>query len=131
MFNNAIYFDITVLFLELIDAKQGEGITDESRVFFLDKSHRLQEAVVDSDAPSVNMRETIDPVRDGAELSSLFILPPSLPLSGSYSDIWSDSYANCSWIIWEDGAQTSFCITKWVRHCTILREDKYSKISDL
>ena len=85
--SNAIYFDITVLFLELIDAKQGEGITDESRVFFLDKSHRLQEAVVDSDAPSVNMRETIDPVRDGAELSFLFLLLPSLPLSGSYSDI--------------------------------------------
>ena len=81
MLSNAIYFDITVLFLELIDAKQGEGITDESRVFFLDKSHRLQEAVVDSDAPSVNMRETIDPVRDGAELSSLFLLPPPPPPS--------------------------------------------------
>ena len=79
MLSNAIYFDITVLFIELIDAKQGEGITDESRVFFLDKSHRLQEAVVDSDAPSVNMRETIDPVRDRAELSALFLLPPSNP----------------------------------------------------
>ena len=32
-------------------------------MFFLDKSHRLQEAVVDSDVPSVNIRRTIDPVR--------------------------------------------------------------------
>ena len=51
------------ILLELIDARRDEDITEESRVFFLDKSHRLQEAIVDGDIPSVNIRGTIDPVR--------------------------------------------------------------------
>uniref|UniRef100_A0A1X7T760 CBS domain-containing protein n=1 Tax=Amphimedon queenslandica TaxID=400682 RepID=A0A1X7T760_AMPQE len=57
LFKPGLYLNI----YELIDARKDEDITEESRVFFLDKSHRLQEAVVDSDVPSVNIRGTIDP----------------------------------------------------------------------
>ena len=46
----------------MVDLRQDEGISDSSRVFFLDSAHRLSEAVTDSDVPSVNIRGVIDPV---------------------------------------------------------------------
>ena len=95
------------ILLELIDARRDEDITEESRVFFLDKSHRLQEAVVDGDIPSVNIRGTIDPVRGrgrgregegegggrergeggGERRRTMILLLSSSPLLGSYTSI--------------------------------------------
>ena len=54
---------IVVLFiLDLIEARHDEGICDESRVFFLDSSHRLSQTVLNYDIPSVNIRGIMDPV---------------------------------------------------------------------
>lgn len=69
--------------------------------------------------------ETLDPVREGAELLSHLVFPfPSFPLSGSYSDkLW----LNClgRWgsdkLLYPTMGKTFY----------ILREEKYSKTCDL
>ena len=48
--------------VDLIETRRDEGITLESRVFFLDSAHRLSQAAINSDIPSVNIRGVMDPV---------------------------------------------------------------------
>ena len=43
---------------------RGEGIRDESRVYFIDSSRKLNNQLLDTDAPSVNFRGLMDPVSE-------------------------------------------------------------------
>lgn len=53
---------IHAILIDLIEARRDEGITLESKVFFLDSAHRLSQAAINNDIPSVNIRGIMDPV---------------------------------------------------------------------
>ena len=53
---------VSLSFPELVEKQRDEGIQMESRVFFMDSSHRLTQSMLNSDVPSVNIRGMMDQV---------------------------------------------------------------------